>query len=455
MEFAGLPRWSVIAVGGVASAPLESSQVDVTSVANGFEALGALAAHAGRSAEPPVVIVAGDSVPDARAAEFVEALRRVSPGVRVGVARARLGTRVAPFDFEIEPSWTGATLRASLSEPASRVRHAGEATTTSKPERHSRAAEPGEIFESGPSHGLSEAGEQPTNPNQRRWIEWTLDTQRTMWEELSSGGDVLGVGLDYLRRALTPHAIEFHPVVGSESNVPPPAPGTGGYVASVRDRGRTLAYLVGPLEAARTLDSAASWLGSVLGLRERQSQLKRAAFTDSLTGAWNRRSFERFLAATLDRARDLRRDASLLLFDIDNFKRFNDLYGHPAGDDILRETVRLLNSVIRPSDRVCRIGGDEFAVIFDDPQGPRDPRSRHPASIFEAARRFQRQIESARFPKLGAHAPGRLTISGGLATFPWDASDLTGLIARADALVLESKRLGKDAICIGPGGKTL
>jgi diguanylate cyclase (GGDEF)-like protein len=144
-----------------------------------------------------------------------------------------------------------------------------------------------------------------------------------------------------------------------------------------------------------------------------------------------------------------------MVFDIDDFKKYNDQFGHGAGDDILRESVRLLNSVIRQGDRVCRIGGDEFAVIFADSEAPRHPGSHHPETVDVIARRFQAQICTMRFPKLGVEAPGNLSISGGLATYPWDGTDPETLLQHADKLALESKRKGKNAVTLGPGAQAM
>jgi len=198
----------------------------------------------------------------------------------------------------------------------------------------------------------------------------------------------------------------------------------------------------------------AAWLGAWLRLAHQHRELRQAAFTDTLTGAWNRRYFEKFLAYALDHAREKRTALTLMVFDIDNFKVFNDRYGHVAGDSILIETVKLLRSVIRPSDRVCRIGGDEFAVIFHEPEGPRESTSRHPSSVFAIAKRFQKQICAHRFPKLLHEAPGTLTISAGLATYPWDGAEAESLLDRADQLALQSKQQGKNAITLGPGAVT-
>jgi diguanylate cyclase (GGDEF)-like protein len=204
---------------------------------------------------------------------------------------------------------------------------------------------------------------------------------------------------------------------------------------------------------ARAMSEHASWLGSWLRLEAQQRELRLAAFTDELTGAWNRRYFTRFLDAAIEQARGARRTLTLLYFDIDNFKGYNDRHGHAAGDEILMETVRLLESVIRPGDKVCRIGGDEFVVIFYEPKGPRDLGSMPPESIYDIATRFQKQICNHNFPKLGDEACGTLTVSGGLASYPWDGSDGDSLLALADELALQSKRSGKNVITMGRGAE--
>ena len=110
----------------------------------------------------------------------------------------------------------------------------------------------------------------------------------------------------------------------------------------------------------------------------------------------------------------------------------------------------ILRSVIRPTDRVCRIGGDEFAVIFNEPAGPREEGSQHPKDVFLLAHRFQQQVQQHRFPKLSDCLPGTLSVSGGLATFPWDGTTPEALLAQADKNALQSKRQGKNAITFGP-----
>jgi diguanylate cyclase (GGDEF)-like protein len=146
---------------------------------------------------------------------------------------------------------------------------------------------------------------------------------------------------------------------------------------------------------------------------------------------------------------------TLMVFDIDDFKHYNDEYGHDVGDEVLRETVRLLKSVIRRGDRVFRIGGDEFVVVFSDPEGPREAGSTHPASVETIAKRFQAQLNKASFPKLGVEGPGPLSVSGGLACFPWDGTDAQTLLRIADQLSLQSKRKGKNLITFGPEARPM
>lgn len=85
--------------------------------------------------------------------------------------------------------------------------------------------------------------------------------------------------------------------------------------------------------------------------------------TDCLTGLWNRAHFERLVRTELDRSLRYRQPVSLILFDIDHFKHANDLYGHQAGDTVLREMALVANAAIRSADSIFRWGGEEFAVL--------------------------------------------------------------------------------------------
>lgn len=215
--------------------------------------------------------------------------------------------------------------------------------------------------------------------------------------------------------------------------------------------GKATGYLHAPKPALEAeLRVWSGWLSRWLTLHERYEQFKHLSLKDELTGAWNRRYFNRFLHRILEWAARDRSQVTLLVFDIDDFKQYNDRHGHWAGDEILREAARLMMSVSREHDVVARIGGDEFAVIFWDAEAQRRPHSRHPQDVVRAAERFQKAICSHAFPKL-LEGPGTLTISGGLASYPWDGRTPDELLARADEMAMASKRNGKNAITFGPG----
>lgn len=260
-------------------------------------------------------------------------------------------------------------------------------------------------------------------------------------------GEELGpIALELIRHRLADDSIRFETIATSAETR---APRRVVVTADGRAVGHLLSSSTRPPE--EYLAAHAAWLGAWLTLDRRFRDQRIEALTDPLTGAWNRRYFDRYIARSIEQAQSSRMTVTVLVFDIDEFKQYNDRFGHAAGDEILVEVVRLLRSVIRPSDRVCRIGGDEFAVIFFEPRGPRVPASRPPESIYRIAKRFQSQIGGHLFPKLGAGAPGNLTISGGLATYPWDGTTAESLLERADQLALQSKAAGKNVITLGPG----
>lgn len=199
------------------------------------------------------------------------------------------------------------------------------------------------------------------------------------------------------------------------------------------------------------LEAWAAWLAHWLALQSKMQGMWKLAMSDPLTGVRNHRYFDIFLKQLLRRAQAERFRVSLMVFDIDDFKQYNDKYGHPAGDEILIQTAQLMKTVMRPHDVIARIGGDEFAVIFWDAQGPRRPNSQHPTEVRHIAQRFQQAIVTHQFSKLHNEAPGTLTISGGIAGYPWDGSTAEELIDKADQMALQSKRQGKNALIFGPG----
>ena len=212
---------------------------------------------------------------------------------------------------------------------------------------------------------------------------------------------------------------------------------------------------------ARVMASALSHLAD---LRERQDRLWREARTDELTNLANGRYFREFLTEKLAWSLESGLPITLLLFDIDNFKQYNEQYGHAAGDRILRQMAGLLRQCCRSHDLVARLsgGGDEFAVVFWDKGGPRQPRvSGSPlvtvASPLQVFERFRARLASEAFPDLGPKRLGSLTISAGMAVHPTDASDVDSLILAADeAMMFHAKRTGKNRIhIVGPDPHSL
>lgn len=207
-----------------------------------------------------------------------------------------------------------------------------------------------------------------------------------------------------------------------------------------------------PPAVSQKLASLQLLLGPLAAQARRTESLHRLAVTDHLTGAYNRRYFYHFTDQLLRRARADRFRVTLLLFDIDDFKRYNDTYGHAAGDDILRETIGLMKQVTREHDLIARIGGDEFTMLFWDAEPPRRPDSRHPQDARALAGRFVDALKAHEFASLGPEAKGILTISGGLAAFPWDGRNVRELLRHADVALRQAKESGKNAIhLVGQG----
>jgi diguanylate cyclase (GGDEF)-like protein len=207
---------------------------------------------------------------------------------------------------------------------------------------------------------------------------------------------------------------------------------------------------------SRTIDETclrawATWLGTWLDLDEQHQELRRQAWTDQLTGAGNRRAFDQVLAETLRLAQRDWRSFGLMLFDIDDFKRYNDHHGHDVGDEVLKEIVELLRVSIRRGDHIFRIGGDEFAVLFCDPDGPRRGGTLDRESATTIANRFQHAVTELSLAHIGLDGPGTVSVSTGFAAFPWHGLDPHSLYRAADACCLESKRAGKNRITFGSG----
>jgi diguanylate cyclase (GGDEF)-like protein len=269
---------------------------------------------------------------------------------------------------------------------------------------------------------------------------------------VQDGHDVYGAAMRVLRHHLGSADVRFvaEPRPGEEIAVELDRRGIR-QVQVLRTDGRPYGTLLSRSIDEACLHAWATWLGSWLDLDEQHQELRRQAWTDELTGAGNRRAFDQVLADTLRLAQRDWRSFGLMLFDIDDFKRYNDHHGHDVGDEVLKEIVELLRVSIRRGDHIFRIGGDEFAVLFCDPDGPRRGGTLDRESATTIARRFQHAVTELSLAHIGLDGPGTISVSTGFAAFPWHGLDPLSLYRAADACCLESKRAGKNRITFGSG----
>jgi len=167
-----------------------------------------------------------------------------------------------------------------------------------------------------------------------------------------------------------------------------------------------------------------------------QAALKQLATHDGLTGLYNHHTFYVLLGDELARAQRFKRPLSLLLLDIDHFKRVNDSHGHLAGDVILKEVSELLGHQARAMDRVCRYGGEEIAILL-------------PEAELDAAASFAERLRTAVAAQpfdVDAGAPLRITVSIGVASWPAHANNAQALVAAADAAMYAAKQRGRNLV---------
>jgi len=165
------------------------------------------------------------------------------------------------------------------------------------------------------------------------------------------------------------------------------------------------------------------------------AQMREQAIRDELTGVHNRRHFVEVAERELERARRQGATVSLVMLDIDHFKRVNDEHGHPVGDAALKAVGTMLGETTRAGDLAFRLGGEEFAVLLMG--------LGHDGAM-ERAENWRAALATVRIPTEGASL--RLTASFGVATFPAHAHDLVELMKVADARMYRAKSLGRDQV---------
>jgi diguanylate cyclase (GGDEF)-like protein len=173
--------------------------------------------------------------------------------------------------------------------------------------------------------------------------------------------------------------------------------------------------------------------------RSQLERTERSAVTDSLTRLYNRRHFSRALDLEVRRSHRYSLRMSLLMLDLDAFKRLNDRHGHLFGDLVLQRVGQELRHAVRDADTPCRYGGEEFAVILPET----DRLGAH-----AVAERIRRRIGGAFVERSVGGKQVEVSLSGGIASYPADGEDPPTLIARADQALYLAKRLGKNRISL-------
>lgn len=170
-------------------------------------------------------------------------------------------------------------------------------------------------------------------------------------------------------------------------------------------------------------------------LQDVNMRLERLAVTDGLTGIFNHRRFQEALNAELLRSARTGRTLSVLMIDVDLFKRVNDALGHPTGDELLRRIATVLNSALRQTDLLARYGGEEFAVLL-----PETSKSEASAAAERMRAAIEAQVnDDKQWPQL-------ITISIGVASHPEDGATAEDVLNAADQALYAAKRLGRNRV---------
>ena len=188
------------------------------------------------------------------------------------------------------------------------------------------------------------------------------------------------------------------------------------------------------LKSLSILASFASMCIDNARLHERTRQL---ACTDGLTGLYNHRQFKQVFREEMARTIRYEKPLALVMFDVDDFKKFNDTYGHPNGDKVLVDVAQILQGALREYDIVFRYGGEEFIAIL--------PETGIVGALI-AAERARRAIQDETPKSLGPISGHGVTVSAGVACYPRDGQDLDTLLKATDDLLYVAKKHGKNKV---------
>ena len=166
-------------------------------------------------------------------------------------------------------------------------------------------------------------------------------------------------------------------------------------------------------------------------------KLEQLSITDELTRLYNVRHFKSRLKEEHDRAVRYQGKYAVILFDVDNFKHYNDTHGHPAGDQILRLLGQIISENVRSTDIAARYGGEEFVILC--------PEANWEGALLKAER-FRKIIESYPFPHAAQQPLGKVSVSIGVASYPEDADQFQSVVEAADQGLYHSKESGRNRV---------
>jgi diguanylate cyclase (GGDEF)-like protein len=210
-------------------------------------------------------------------------------------------------------------------------------------------------------------------------------------------------------------------------------------VLNLADKNNSSSFSEADLNLVQTFTKHALLMVERAATLEMASQLEQLAITDPLTGLYNRRFLADRLQEEFSRSKRQQQSFCIIMADLDNFKLYNDICGHLAGDNALRKTAELMQRSARDMDVVTRFGGEEFCLIL--------PGTGKKESVF-VGERIRRAIEVENFPGENHLPLGRLTISLGVATFPADGVTANELIHAADQALYQAKGLGRNCLVL-------
>lgn len=174
-------------------------------------------------------------------------------------------------------------------------------------------------------------------------------------------------------------------------------------------------------------------------LSSQNEKLKEMAIQDGLTGLYNHRFFQENLTKNILLSDRSGLPCSLVFMDIDHFKQYNDTYGHPAGDEVLKQSAKLMSAEIRASDLAARYGGEEFVLLL-----PGTDKT----GALTLAEKIRQRVESHSFQGRDTQPLKKVTVSIGVATCPDDASEAETLLNIADKALYKAKESGRNRICV-------